>query len=346
MRLLTEWINKQPLISFFIICYAISWGSWLPFLLSGNQILEILVIVGLFGPPLACIIVETNSTQKTTQHIQTPFWKSFLGSWILSIIARSAFTQMTTPEVPPIVYLIFGVLAMLPAYIIASAYYGAPNLRKTLGSLIHPPGWVGWYVFALLTPLLFRLLSVLVSNQLGWELLSDPRISSNIVELAGTVLVTFLYTVFYAGGLNEETGWTGLALPRLMEKFSPLLSTIIIWVLWMLWHVPVHFAGYFNLSLHVLVGSFLGRFLLTWLFMKSKGGLLTAILLHTSVNVTSQFVPLTNASLLIDAIVALIVIIEGKMWKRLPKMAYTTDVRLLAPCDQQSKLKPSTLLPY
>jgi len=147
----------------------------------------------------------------------------------------------------------------------------------------------------------------------------DPRLSSNIVELAGTVLVTLLYMVFYAGGLNEETGWTGFALPRLMEKFSPLLSTIILWALCMLWHVPVHLAGYFNLSYHVLVGSFFGRFLLTWLFMKSNGGLLTAIILHTSVNVTSQFVPLTNASLLIDTMVALIVIIEGKMWKHLPK---------------------------
>ena len=331
MRQLTEWINKQPLTAFFIICYAISWGSWLPFLISGNQILEILVIVGLFGPPLACIIIETKSTQKTNQQHKTPFWKPFLGSWIISIIARSAFTQMTTPDAPTIVYIIFGVLAIIPAYIIASAYSGAPNLRKTLSSLTHLTGWRGWYVFALLMPLLFRLLSVWVSNLLGWELLSDPRISSNIVELAGTVLVTFLYTVFYAGGLNEETGWTGLALPRLMERFSPITSTIILWALWMLWHVPVHLAGYFNLNLHVLIGSFLGRFLLTWLFMKSKGGLLTAILLHTSVNVTSQFVPLTNASLLIDAIVALIVIIEGKMWKRLPKTAYTTDARILAP---------------
>jgi hypothetical protein len=188
--------------------------AWLPFLLSGNRILEILVIVGLFGPPLACIIVETKSTQKTNQHHKTPFWKPFLGSRILSIMARSAFTQMTSPAAPAIVYIIFGVLAMLPAYIIASAYSGAPNLRKTLSSLTHNTGWRGWYVFALLMFLLFRLLSVWVSNQLGWELLSDPRISSNIVELAGTVLVTFLYTVFYAGGLNEETGWTGFALPR------------------------------------------------------------------------------------------------------------------------------------
>ena len=87
----------------------------------------------------------------------------------------------------------------------------------------------------------------------------------------------------------------------------------------MVWHVPWYVSGDFDLSPHVLLGSFFGRFLLTWLFMHSSGGVLTAVLLHTSVNVTSQFVPLTNASVLVDAAVALLVIIGGKMWQRLPE---------------------------
>jgi len=37
------------------------------------------------------------------------------------------------------------------------------------------------------------------------------------------------------------------------------------------------------------------------------GGMLSAMLLHASVNVTSQFVPLTNASLLVGGIVAILV---------------------------------------
>lgn len=168
-------------------------------------------------------------------------------------------------------------------------------------------------------PLALRLASVWLSSRLGWELTSDPRPAAQPLALAGSVLVIFLYTLLCAGGLNEETGWTGFALPRLLAKHNPLVSTIVVWILWMLWHVPLHFAGYFSLSMHVLVGSFLGRFLLTWLFIRSSGGLLTAMLLHASVNVTSQFVPLTNASLLIDSLVALAVVIGGKMWRRVPQ---------------------------
>jgi hypothetical protein len=67
------------------------------------------------------------------------------------------------------------------------------------------------------------------------------------------------------------------------------------------------------------VGGFIGRLLLTWLVIHSSGGWLTALLLHASVNVTSQFVPLTYASLLVDAAVASLVIVGGRMWQQLPR---------------------------
>jgi membrane protease YdiL (CAAX protease family) len=215
--------------------------------------------------------------------------------------------------------LIFAVLALVPAYIIASAVSGPSGVRRTLLSLARPRGWWGWYVLAVVLPLALRLVSVWLSKQMGWELLSNPSVPSSPMQLAGSILVVFLYTMIYAGGLNEETGWTGLALPRMQARFSPLVSTMVVWALWMLWHLPLHLAGSFDLNAHVLIGSFFGRFLLTWLFIRSSGGVLTAILLHTSVNVTSQFVPLTYASLLVDAAVALVIVFGGRMWRRLPE---------------------------
>jgi uncharacterized protein len=212
---------------------------------------------------------------------------------------------------------IFAGLALIPALVIGSAVSGPSGVRSTLLSLVRPRGWWGWYVLAVVLPLASRLAGVWVSKQIGWAFLSSPRVPGNLQELAGSVLVIFLYTLLYAGGLNEETGWTDLALPRLLAKSSPLLSTSIVWALWILWHVPLHLSGYFNLSLHVLVGSFFSRFLFTYLFIRSSGGLWTAILLHTSANVTSQFVPVTNASLVLDAVVVFFVVVGGRMWRRL-----------------------------
>lgn len=319
MSVVSGWIRKRPVAAFYLICFAISWGLWLPVLLSRTDITELIGVVGVFGPALACIIVSRVSSSPDEGPRPMPFWLPFLPGWIVSTLAFFVYSGAAKGSSWPIVLVVLAVLALVPAYILASAVSGPPGVRRRLSSLKRPRGWWGWYVLAVALPVVLRLASVWLSRQIGWELLSNPQASSSPAELAGSVLVVFLYTLFYAGGLNEETGWTGLALPGLQAKFSPLVSTIILWALWMLWHVPMHFAGLFNLSVHVLIGSFFGRFLLTWLFVRSSGGVLTAILLHTSVNVTSQFVPLTNASLLVDAVVALLVVVGGKMWRRLPE---------------------------
>jgi len=318
---LIEWIRKWPLAAFFIICYSISWGLWLPIIiLSRSDISELLAIIGVLGgPSLACVIVASKSPQRFGPDRPTPFWKPFLGAWVVCALVFSTYNILTTPGAHPVVHVIFAGFAIIPAFVIASAFSGAAGVRRTLSSLTRPQGWWGWYLLALLLPLAIRLISVWVSNQLGWEFMSNPQPPTDLLNLTISVLVIFVYTLIYAGGLNEETGWTGFAVPRLLARYNPLVSTILIWILWMLWHVPMHFAGYFDLSMHVLIGSFFGRFLITWLFIRSGGGLLTAILLHTSVNVISQFVTLTNASLLIDGLVAFIVVAEGKMWQRLPQ---------------------------
>jgi membrane protease YdiL (CAAX protease family) len=314
-----RWIRKRPVVAFYVLCYAISWLLWLPFMLSGVELTQLLAVIGLFGPALACVIVSRGAAFPDSGSRPFPFWLSFIAAWILSTLAFSlnSFTNSSNPS--PVALVIFAMFALLPAYILASAVSGSPGVRRTLSSLVRPGGGWAWYLLALALPVVLRLVSVWLSRQIGWELLSEPQTSSSPLELAGSVLVIFLYTLIYAGGLNEETGWTGFALPRLLAKLNPLAATILVWALWMVWHIPLYLSGDFNLSPHVLLGSFFGRFLLTWLFMRSSGGVLTAVLLHTSVNVTSQFVPLTNASLLVDAAVTLLVIIGGKMWQRLPE---------------------------
>jgi membrane protease YdiL (CAAX protease family) len=313
------WIRKSPIVAFYLICFAISWGLWLPSILSRNDLTELLGVVGVFGPALACVIVSRISSPPAREARRVPFWLPFVAGWIVSTLAFFIYSGAAKSSSWPIVLLIFAVLALVPAYIIASAVSGPSGVRRTLSSLARPRGWWGWYVLAVVLPLALRLVSVWLSKQMGWELLSNPSVPSSPMQLAGSILVVFLYTMIYAGGLNEETGWTGLALPRMQARFSPLVSTMVVWALWMLWHLPLHLAGSFDLNAHVLIGSFFGRFLLTWLFIRSSGGVLTAILLHTSVNVTSQFVPLTYASLLVDAAVALVIVFGGRMWRRLPE---------------------------
>lgn len=62
------------------------------------------------------------------------------------------------------------------------------------------------------------------------------------------------------GGLFEENGWRGFALPLLLQRFSPLKATLILGFLWGLWHFPVKF-DLFNIF--GLTGGFVYLFTFT-----------------------------------------------------------------------------------
>jgi len=52
-----------------------------------------------------------------------------------------------------------------------------------------------------------------------------------------TLLVTAL-----AGGGNEEPGWRGVALPCLLAHMVPVPATLVLGLVWALWHLPILFA--------------------------------------------------------------------------------------------------------
>ena len=165
------------------------------------------------------------------------------------------------------------------------------------------------------------LLSVAITDMLGGEFLSDP-VQVGGLELTGLVIASFLFTFFFGGGINEETGWTGFALPKLQVRQSPLIASISLWGLWIIWHIPYHFAGIWNPSLeqllHTSIGIFFLRFIFTWLYNRTKGSIISGALLHTSANVATDIIPMTYTQIVITAIIAVIVIIKDRMWKTIP----------------------------
>ena len=188
--------------------------------------------------------------------------------------------------------------------------------------MLHPRSSFIWYLLALLIPWVIKCVSLPITKQLGWEVLSDPGRVDGVANVLMLVTISILYEVFYAGGLNEEVGWTGFAMPRLQGCFSPLLASMILWFFWILWHIPFQLAGYWNPEMgdfiRSLVGSFFARFIFTWLFNKTRGGILSAILFHASANVSFMFLPATPVHMVLDAVIAVALIIYGRMWKKSP----------------------------
>lgn len=94
---------------------------------------------------------------------------------------------------------------------------------------------------------------------------------------------------------GEEVGWRGYALPRLATHLGLGGASVVLGVIWALWHLPLFFlqgSGSEGQSfpiylLHVTALSVA----MSWLYWKSEGSLLLVMLMHASVNNTTGIVP-------------------------------------------------------
>ena len=51
--------------------------------------------------------------------------------------------------------------------------------------------------------------------------------------------ITLLTTAVVKGPLTEEPGWRGFALPRMLDRWAPLVASLILGVIWFVWHLPL-----------------------------------------------------------------------------------------------------------
>lgn len=141
------------------------------------------------------------------------------------------------------------------------------------------------------------------------------------IRLLGMVILFFLYNIIY-GGISEEPGWRGFALPRLQAKFSPLVSRLILGVLWAVWHAPARFGGIEAKSISDTLVEWvlivLVTVIFTWLFNRTKGSILVTALVHPAMNTTGNFLTGSLGALILLFVFMVFVIVLDRMWRRLP----------------------------
>ena len=77
---------------------------------------------------------------------------------------------------------------------------------------------------------------LLVAAGLFYNLLY-PQSAVQLLEISVGGLIANLIFLTIAS-LGEEIGWRGVALPSLQKKYSPLISSAILGLLWAAWHLP------------------------------------------------------------------------------------------------------------
>jgi len=156
-----------------------------------------------------------------------------------------------------------------------------------------------WLVILLFTPVLNGLAALLdvitggggtTWGEAALNLLSNPL--SIIPSILFSTLIPFL----------EELGWRGYVLDRLQAKSSALISSLILGVIWSLWHLPLFFVpGSYQAGLGVgtlafwlfMIGIVPLNLPFTWIFNNTSRSTLAVILFHAMVNFTGELIALS-----------------------------------------------------
>ena len=145
------------------------------------------------------------------------------------------------------------------------------------------------YLGALLIPILIYLLAYGVYLILGGSPMDFSKTPSILVYPLSLVFVCLL------GGGLEEPGWRGFALPRLQNRYNPILSSVVLGVIWVFWHLPLFLSqGTSQSGLHFgwyLLNGIGLSIIFTLLHNRSGGSALIAIILHGGVNAPSSWYP-------------------------------------------------------
>jgi membrane protease YdiL (CAAX protease family) len=184
-----------------------------------------------------------------------------------------------------------GALSASLAGIILAAVEGRKGgVRELLGRFLIWRVGIQWWVFALLFAIIPSVAALYLLRLFG----GPPVDWSELEPLYGVVPMIIILTI--VAGVGEEFGWRGFAMPRLQTRYSALVSSIIIGVIWGLWHIPlslVEGTSQYRWQLDVgLIPAVLGYtvFLIawsvqyTWVFNNTKGSVLLAAVLHGAGN--------------------------------------------------------------
>ena len=204
-------------------------------------------------------------------------WFVFWGPLALFKVPTISFvSDVKGPAWAIAFYIIGGFVPSLLGIILTWKNEGLSGLRL-LGRRIlqFKLGW-RWYAFIFL---------IVIAGTAGQLTINKLLGNTFRGSLFLTQLGSFL-PLLVLGPLSEEIGWRGYALGRLQTRWNALISSLIIGLVWALWHLPLFLMV--GTSQHELGLPFVGFLVVimansifyTWLYNNTEQSLWSAILFH------------------------------------------------------------------
>lgn len=223
------------------------------------------------------------------------FTLTFVISWgiWLAMVAGSMSIATTTG----LVLNIIATAGPSIAAVILAVVLGNGEVRRLLDGLSLARASSLWTVVALILPL--GMIAIAIGISVGAFGAPGPVITVGVV---GVLVVEFARVLFLGGPVEEELGWRGFALPRLQAGRTAFSASVLLGLIWGVWHVPLYFVSGTGqqetasaAGVEFAIGAFVVwtiglSILFTWLFNQTQGSLLVVILFHAAVNL-GAFVP-------------------------------------------------------
>jgi len=269
MSTIKTFIKNHPVLTFYAVVFAISWGG-------------ILIVVG--GP---------GAIPGTAEQVEplSPLFLFVMLAWFAG--------------------------PSLGSILLTGLLYGRAGFRDLLTSMTRWRVGARWYAVALLSaPLLYLAVSLALS-------LTSPEFLPSILttsDKAALLLMGIGYGLI-GGGFLEELGWTGFAVPKLRLRYGVLATGLIVGLLWGAYHFSVVFwAGGSSsgaLSLALLSAQLFAwmpafRVLMVWVYDRTGGSLLVAMLMHASLS--ASMLILQNLALAGAAALTYVLVLAAVLW--------------------------------
>lgn len=216
---------------------------------------------------------------------------TFVLSWLIWIpltLSHFGIGPFRIREETSNIIRLLGVLMPAASALILTALSGGRGAMRNLWSrlFLWRVDWKWWLAATLFQPVLLGL-TALLFNLFGGN---PPVVLLPLTSIGGFIVNVLLLLI---ATLGEEIGWHGTALPTLQQRNTAFKASVILGVLWGIWHMPFWLLldafdqfGIVYLGMNFLLVLPL-TFYSTWFFNHGKFSILLTVAFHLTFNIVN-----------------------------------------------------------
>ena len=231
-----------------------------------------------------------------------PYFILALGwSWLFWIPV--VLTGMDISVTPGIALFTIGIFGPAVSAILLTCLTGDKQERREYWSRLISFTRIGprWYAIIILIAPVYSVLAILSGLVIKGNI---PAVDTAVRYVTHPLtIIPFAIVRMVSGPLPEELGWRGYALDRLQRKWNALVSSLVLGVIWAVWHTPMFFMRgslmsevlpLWSTEFWVVMGPGIlaGSVVMTWIYNNTQRSTLAAILFHFMMNFTAEFLRL------------------------------------------------------